>query len=485
MSAQAVVIFPTQLLQEHPLLDKKRLILLVECERYFSDFRFHVQKLILHRATMRMYYTYLRDAGYHSEYVEHPGLHNLVQVCAKRGIKEIHYCDPVDTPFQHAFERLAHKAGITLHQYESPLFLTTSSELAAYFADKKSFRQHYFYQLQRKRLNVLMTRDGKPVGGSWSFDTENRKAFSGVAPTLYAPRHDAYYTEAVAYVQRNFPDCYGNAEQFWFPVTFTTAKKWLDDFLLHRFAQFGPYQDAIVHDEAVLFHSVLSPLLNIGLLSPTFVLERALTYAAQHKVPLASLEGFVRQLIGWREYVRGVYITIGEQQRTSNFLQHTRKLPQAYWEGSTGLAPVDDAIRQVMDYAYTHHIVRLMVLGTSMLLQKIDPDHVYQWFMELFIDAYDWVMVPNVYGMSQYADGGMITTKPYICGSSYILRMSDYTRGPWTATWDALYWYFVYTHRKELAKNNRLAVMVAQLKRMPTETVRKHIATAKTFLKEK
>jgi deoxyribodipyrimidine photolyase-related protein len=486
MVQEAVLILPTQLFQEHPLLKTKTLVLLVECERYFSDFKFHKQKLILHRATLRMYHDYLVDAGHTVVYIDFPAMQKLEDELIKRNIKQVHYCDPVDVPLQHELEKRMRVCGITLQTYDTPLFLTSRDVVKEYFSTKTSFRQHHFYQFQRKRLQILLTPEGDPVGGMWSFDTENRQAFSGASAESkrYKPHHDAYYKEAYAYVQQHFPDNYGSVEHFWYPVTFVTAKKWLQDFLQHRFAQFGPYQDAIVHDEPILFHSVLSPLLNIGLLTPAYVLEQALAYADKHKVPLQSLEGFVRQLIGWREYVRGIYVTVGEKERASNFFGHTATLPEAYWLATTGIDPIDDAIKQALDYAYTHHIVRLMVLGTSMLLRQVHPDEVYRWFMELFIDAYDWVMVPNVYGMSQYADGGLITTKPYICGSNYILRMSDYTKGVWAGTWDSLYWYFVYKHRAVLAKNHRLALMASSIKRMSPEMLRAHIATAQAYLEE-
>lgn len=486
MLYEAVLVLPTQLFQEHPLLQKNALVFLVEVERYFSDFKFHKQKLILHRATMRMYYDYLVDAGHTVIYIEFPGIQKLEDELIERKIKQVYYCDPVDMPLQHELENRMGKHGIALHSHDTPSFLTSRDVVKEYFSHKTNFRQHQFYQFQRKRLQVLITPEGGPVGGAWSFDAENRQSFSGPSAEgkRYQPQHDAYYKEAYAYVQQHFPDNYGNVEHFWYPVTFATSKKWLQDFLQHRFAQFGPYQDAIVQDAPILFHSVLSPLLNIGLITPAYVLEQTLAYADKHAIPLQSLEGFVRQLIGWREYVRGVYVTVGETERTSNFFEHVAPLPDAYWHGTTGMQPIDDAIKQVLDYAYAHHIIRLMVLGTSMLLRQVRPDEVYRWFMELFIDAYDWVMVPNVYGMSQYADGGLITTKPYICGSSYILRMSDYAKGPWAKTWDSLYWYFVYTHRALLAKNHRLALMAGNVKRMQPEVLRAHIATAQAYLRE-
>ena len=231
-----------------------------------------------------------------------------------------------------------------------------------------------------------------------------------------------------------------------------------------------------------LYHSVLTPMLNIGLLTPQQVLDAALEHAAGGEVPLNSLEGFVRQVIGWREFVRGVYVSRGRGQRTRNFWRHERPLPRRFWTAATGIEPVDLVIRRVVDHAYAHHIERLMVMTNFMLLCEFDPDDVYRWFMELFIDAYDWVMVPNVYAMGLHADGGTITTKPYLSGSSYILKMSDCAPGPWCAVWDGLFWRFIARHRDFFESNPRLSVMTRQLDRMDGGRLRAHIDTAERFL---
>lgn len=222
---------------------------------------------------------------------------------------------------------------------------------------------------------------------------------------------------------------------------------------------FGDYEDAIVQDEEILFHSCLSPLLNIGLLTPRQVIDETIKFNKKHKVPLNSLEGFIRQLIGWREFIRGIYHTVGEKQRKRNFFKHNRKLSTPFYQGTTGVTPIDVAIKKVLKNGYVHHIERLMVLGNFFLLCGISPNEVYRWFMELFIDSYDWVMVPNVYGMSQYSDGGMMTTKPYFSGSNYILKMSDFKKAPWCEVWDALFWEFLIKHDRFFAKQPRLSFL--------------------------
>jgi len=228
-----------------------------------------------------------------------------------------------------------------------------------------------------------------------------------------------------------------------------------------------------------VFHAVLTPMLNTGLIAPQEVINAVMKHA--QGVPLNSLEGFVRQVIGWREFMRLVYIQVGAMQRKRNFWNYTKPIPKAFYDGTTGIEPVDHVIKQVLRTGYCHHIERLMILGNFLLLCEVHPDAVFQWFMELFIDAYDWVMVPNVYGMSQHADGGYTTTKPYISGSAYVLKMSDFKRGPWCATWDALYWNFIDQHTEFFAGNPRMAMM-AKLKDKLGDKLVEHRRVADAFL---
>jgi deoxyribodipyrimidine photolyase-related protein len=232
---------------------------------------------------------------------------------------------------------------------------------------------------------------------------------------------------------------------------------------------FGPYEDAIVKKEIVLHHSVLTPMLNVGLISPREVIDFTLQFASANEVPMNSLEGFIRQVLGWREYIRMVYEWKGRIERTRNYWGFNKKIPMAFWMGTTGIEPLDDTIRKVRETGYCHHIERLMVVGNYMLLNEFDPDEVYRWFMELFIDAYDWVMVPNVYGMSQFADGGLMATKPYISGSNYIMKMSNYPKGAWQAKWDALFWRFMDKHRAFFLRNPRLGMLIKMYDKMPKE----------------
>ena len=256
----------------------------------------------------------------------------------------------------------------------------------------------------------------------------------------------------------------------------------MDTFLEERFEKFGPYEDAIVEGQNWLHHSVLTPMLNTGLLTPLQVIERALAVAQDKKLPMNSVEGFVRQIIGWREFMRATYHDLGVPMRTTNHWQHTRKLPASFYDGTTGIDPIDDVIARILDTGYCHHIERLMLLGGFMFLCEIDPDEIYRWFMEMFIDSYDWVMVPNVYAMSQHADGGAITTKPYFSGSNYVLKMSHYKKGEWSETWDALFWRWIILNSKALKGNPRWAMMVRNAEKMDKQKRTAHLTRADDFL---
>ncbi len=289
---------------------------------------------------------------------------------------------------------------------------------------------------------------------------------------------------AIEYVDKHFAKNYGDLDtSVLYPVTTAQALRWLDQFLEQRLADFGIYEDAIVLEQSWLHHSVLTPMLNIGLITPRQVIDRTLEFAqASGDIPLNSLEGFLRQIIGWREFIRAVYQLKGRQQRTRNYWSCERRIPKSFWQGDTGIVPLDAVIKKVLSTAYCHHIERLMVLGNFMLLCEFDPDDVYRWFMELFIDAYDWVMVPNVYGMSQFADGGLMATKPYISGSNYLMKMSNAPKGQWQEVWDALFWRFMHKHREFFLQNPRLGMLIKTYDKMSSDRKREISTTSEAFL---
>jgi deoxyribodipyrimidine photolyase-related protein len=490
MSVQASIIFPHQLFRQHPALISGKIVYLVEEWLYFHQYNFHQQKLLLHRATMRMYADYLNQQGYEVRYIPATSvecdLQQLMPIIASVGVRELHYADVVDDWLCQRLTVGARQHGIKVQEYRSPNFFEDPAEISEFFDKRKSYKQTDFYIDRRKHRQILLDETGKPVGGQWTYDLDNRQKFpkDRSIPILNLPGLNEYVSEAQTYISQNFGDNYGSVEQpfvaGFYPTTYAEADTWLTDFLEVRFADFGVYEDAIVSAETVLHHSVLSPLLNIGLLSPQQIIDRALELV--DRVPLNSLEGFVRQIIGWREFVRITYERRGRSQRTRNYWGFTRKIPESFWQGTTGILPLDMTIQKTLDSGYCHHIERLMVVGNFMLLCEFDPDEVHRWFMELFVDAYDWVMVPNVYAMSQFADGGGMCTKPYISGSNYLMKMSDYKKGDWQPIWDGLFWRFMHVHRNFFLSNPRLGMLVKTFDKMALEKQQQHLLTANKFL---
>jgi deoxyribodipyrimidine photolyase-related protein len=490
MSSSASIVFPHQLFPHHPALIQGQVVYLVEEWLFFHQYRFHQQKLLLHRATMRMYANYLTQQGYKLRYIpatsEECDLQKLLPKIASTGIHTLHYADVVDDWLRQRLTAGAQQQGIQLQEYRSPNFLEDPAEISEFFDRRKSYKQTDFYIDRRKHHKILLDESGKALGGQWTYDVDNRQKFpkGRLAPAVHLPELNEYVKEAQVYVSQHFADNYGSIDRpfatGFYPTTYTEADAWLTDFLTVRFADFGAYEDALVLEETILHHSVLSPLLNIGLLSPQQIIDRALELI--EAVPLNSLEGFVRQIMGWREFIRITYERRGRSQRTRNYWGFTRQIPESFWNGTTGILPLDATIKKTLTSGYCHHIERLMVVGNFMVLCEFDPDEVYRWFMEMFVDAYDWVMVPNVYAMSQFADGGGMCTKPYISGSNYLMKMSDYKKGDWQITWDGLFWRFMHVHRDFFLSNPRLGMLVRTFDKMSPEKQQQHLLAAEKFL---
>jgi deoxyribodipyrimidine photolyase-related protein len=484
------LLFPNQLYAKSPLLENKHPIYIMEEFLFFRQYRFHKQKIAFQRASMQAYADYLKDHDLEVKYIdaqdELADIRKFGEVVKRENISDVHLIRPTDE----WLEQRLQKAFVSskLHYYEDPQFLNSREELSGFFRpEKQRFFQTSFYKEQRRKRNILMEGEDEPAGGKWSFDDENRKKYpkGKTPPPVQYPDRTAHWEEAVVYVEKHFPDNPGKlSKNPLYPVTHAQAEDWFEQFLEQRFHDFGAYEDAIVKGASVLNHSVLSPLLNVGLLVPEAVVKHSLDFARKEKIPLNSTEGFIRQIIGWREFIRGMYIAKGNYARTQNQLGFSNRLPESFYTGTTGIEPIDKTIQKVLETGYCHHIERLMLLGNFMLLCECDPDAVYQWFMELFIDAYDWVMVPNVYGMSQFADGGTFATKPYIGGSNYVKKMSNYSDGPWTKTWDGLFWRFIHKHEEVFANNPRTGVLVHSFKRMNEDTRKGHLKAAEDFLKE-
>jgi len=433
---------------------------------------------------MKAYADQLSIDGYEVTYIEYDRSKTIEQILERlieRGTSNFHVAECCDFLLEKRLNRL----NCSLNKYPTPMFLSPTQWLDDYFDSRKKPFMARFYEAQRKRMEILVEEDNKPTGGRWSFDDDNRKPMPKRAnlltPQDLATIPGSHVKEAFTYAQANFSNYPGQIDSFNYPVTRAESLDWLNKFFNDRFEQFGPYEDAFSYKERTLFHSVLTPILNIGLLTPLEVVDKAMAYASTNDIPINSLEGFLRQIIGWREFMYAMYRRHGVEMRQSNFFKHQRKLPEAFWTGNTGVEPVDHTIQRVLKYGYCHHIERLMVIGNFMLLGGFDPNQINDWFMELFIDAYDWVMVPNVYGMSQFADGGLFTTKPYISGSNYVKRMSDYPKGDWCDTWDALFWSFISREREFFVAQPRLGMMVRNLDKMNEERLQTHLERTEEF----
>jgi deoxyribodipyrimidine photolyase-related protein len=469
---KSLILFPHQLFERNLLPKEIERIYLIEEALFFTQFRFHKQKLILHRASMQHYAKQMKEDGL---IIETVSFNEAYPKCDEVIAFEVH-----DDFLNRKIK--AHYPSI--EWIKNPSFLE-----GATLKKMKHYRMSSFYIEQRKKLEILVEENKKPIGGKWSFDSENRKSLPKdislpELPKIHTKEEVESIKQATRYIENHFENNYGTADPFWIPISHKSARKCLSHFLKNNLGNFGTYEDAIHSKETFLFHSLLSPLINIGLLTPQEVIEEALTFAGKHEVPLNSLEGFIRQIIGWREFVNQIYHLEGPRQRTRNFFKHKRSIPESFWKGTTGITPIDDSIQKVLTYGYAHHIERLMVLSNFMNLCEFDPNEIYEWFMSLFVDAYDWVMVPNVYGMSLYADGGLMTTKPYISSSNYILKMSNYKKGEWCSVWDGLYWRFIEKHQSFFENNPRLSVMTIALKRMKPEKRKAHKAAAENFLEK-
>jgi len=455
----------------------------------------HKQKLVLFLSAMRSYADELRAAGFEVHYsafdLANPPeggrsyTADLIEFLTTRGIHHCHHFEIEDRPFEATFQTELRAAGIELTEHQSPMFLTSRACFKDYLGDRKPYMAR-FYQWQRKRLGLLVEEGGKPVGGKWSFDPENRKSLprnSGLPEEPWAPATE-YTADLIPWVDRNFSDHPGvlDIDHWWLPTTRKQSVEWFAGFLAQRFHSFGDFEDAISQRGVVLFHSVLSIPLNMGLLTPQEIICQTVSFAQRQGVELNSVEGFVRQIVGWREFIRGVDQNFGEVQGSRNFFNHERLLGSQWHEGTTGIPVLDDTISRLHTHGWCHHIERLMVLGNLMLMCEVRPLEAYNFFMEYFADSSDWVMGPNVYGMALFSDGGIFATKPYISGSNYLVKMSDHKKGEWCDIVDGLYWRFVEKNQSYLKGNPRLALMLGTLRKMDAGRRKKIFRAAENFI---
>jgi deoxyribodipyrimidine photolyase-related protein len=428
---------------------------------------------------MKSYYKYLNDQNITVKYIDfYEDINNIYKDIHNTGNK-IYMYNPTDNIVKNKIKKYIPSINI----YDTLNFLVTEELLKKNF--KKKYNHQKFYKWQRIRLNILVDKDNNPIGGKWSFDEENRKKLPKdiSIPNILKLKYESniYVNEAKEYVNKHFSKNYGSLDNFIYPINHSDSKKWLLNFIEKKFKLFGIYEDAESMKDPFLFHSVLSPMMNIGLITDREVLDIVLKY--KDSIPINSFEGFIRQIIGWRNYMYSIYLLEGDKLQKLNFFNHKNIIQKdILWNSKTDILPIDNIIKKINEYSYAHHIERLMYLGNYMLICMVNPNHVYEIFMEWTIDAYEWVMIPNVYGMSQYADGGMIMNRPYFSSSNYILKMSDYKEDSWCKIYDALYYNFINKHQKYLGLNYATSRQVAFWKKKDDNEKKEILKIAKKYL---
>ncbi len=466
------------------------------CEDYelCSDYKHHKLKILMFFISMREYKEELIKNGYKVHYrsIEDKDFKDQIEkkiskVIDSNAIKEVHQFELVDNFLKNRFKKLHNQKYIHWKIHKNPMFILSQHEFNEYASNRNTFLQGHFYKYMRKKLDLLIDENDMPIGGKWSYDEDNRKKITkniniSIKPKL---KNDESLLNIKNNIIKYFSDHHGKMNNLWMPTNRQEALIWIENFFKTKFKNFGPFEDAIIDNNNFLFHSNISPLMNMGLITPDEVIERALTIYKKENIPLNSFEGFIRQIIGWREFIKGIYDIKGQDQIKSNFWNHNRKLTKDWYDGTTGIQPLDDTIKDCLNYGYTHHIPRLMILSNIMTLSRVNPKEINKWFMEMFIDSSEWVMVPNVYGMGTFSDGGIFSTKPYLCGSNYILKMSNYKKGEWCEVLDGLYWKFINDNIDFFKSNPRLSIMKNALSKIKAERKKMIFDKASNFIKNK
>ena len=456
----------------------------------------HPKKIAFIFAAMRKFAARLKDNGWDVRYTQLDDTDNagsipgeLLRRADETGASEVIATQPGEWRLIEALEDMPLK----LSMKPDTRFISTQDEFDAWAEGRTALRMEYFYRDMRRKTGLLMDGDD-PEGGKWNYDADNRKpapddvAFSG--PMQFTP--DDTVTDVLDLVESRFGNSFGSLRPFWFATDRKQARRALTHFITYALPRFGDFQDAMLNDNRFLYHAMISPYLNVGLLDPIEVCRAAEDAYKDGHAPLNAVEGFIRQIIGWREYVRGIYFREGPDYPRRNALNHQRKLPDFYWTGDTDMNCLSKSITQTADEAYAHHIQRLMVTGNFALLAGINPHEVHEWYLRVYIDAFEWVEAPNVVGMSQFADGGIIASKPYVSSGAYINRMSDYCKscrykvqdktGKDACPFNVLYWHFLDRHAERFSGNNRMNQIYANWKRMDEDRKQTILSEAEAFL---
>ena len=456
----------------------------------------HPKKIAFLFAAMRKFAAHLEGQGWCVAYTRLDDSENthtisgeLIRRAAETGAVEVIATEPGEFRLIAALE----DCPIPVHQFPDDRFLCSHAAFDAWAEGRKELRMEWFYREMRRKTGLLMEGD-QPAGGKWNYDHDNRKPAPGEisfdGPLRFEP--DAVTEEVLALVEARFPENFGTLHPFWFATDRDGACKALDHFIAHALPRFGDFQDAMLDGNRFLYHSVISMYLNAGLLGWREVCEAAEAAHRAGHAPLNAVEGFIRQIIGWREFMRGIYFRQGPDYTRMNTLGHDRALPGFYWSGDTKMRCMSRAIEQTRDEAYAHHIQRLMVTGNFALLAGIDPYQVHEWYLAVYADAYEWVEAPNVIGMSQFADGGIVGSKPYVSGGNYINKMSDHCKhcayeigektGEKACPFNYLYWAFLHRHRDRFGRNPRMAQMYRTWMKMSDDKRQATLDSADAYL---
>ena len=446
---------------------KHKILLFLSAMRSFAD--------ELKKKKFEVIYKSIEEKDFKESYVD-----KLFKEIEKENVKEISMFEVEDKFFEK--QLLENLKELKLNYLKSPMFLSSRDDFKTYLNQVKKPFMANFYKKQRVDHNILVDSDNKPVGGKWSFDDENRKKLPKEIdlPEKFTLKETKHTKDLKEIVEKTFSHHPGKTKSFWTCTNRKDTESYLDYFLDKKIENFGDYEDAVDQRDNILFHSSLSPQINLGLLTPEEIISKIKSKTISK---INSHEGYIRQLIGWREFIRGIYQNFDEKLEKSNFFNHKKVMKETWYTATTGLVPLDYSINNALEYGWTHHIERLMILCNIMNLSEINPKEVYKWFMEMFIDSSDWVMSPNVYGMGLFSDGGIFATKPYICGSSYFLKMMHFKKGSWCDIMDGLYWRFIDKHKDFFLSNPRLSMMVRILEKMNEERKNKIINAANEFIK--
>ena len=446
---------------------KHKILLFLSAMRSFAD--------ELKKKKFEVIYKSIEEKDFKESYVD-----KLFKEIEKKNVKEISMFEVEDKFFEK--QLLDNFKELKLNYIQSPMFLSSRDDFKTYLNQVKKPFMANFYKKQRVDHNILVDSDNKPVGGKWSFDDENRKKLPKEIdlPEKFTLKETKHTKDLKEIVEKTFSHHPGKTKSFWTCTNRKDTESYLDYFLDKKIENFGDYEDAVDQRDNILFHSALSPQINLGLLTPEEIISKIKSKTISK---INSHEGYIRQLIGWREFIRGIYQNFDEKLEKSNFFNHKKVMKETWYTATTGLVPLDYSINNALEYGWTHHIERLMILCNIMNLSEINPKEVYKWFMEMFIDSSDWVMSPNVYGMGLFSDGGIFATKPYICGSSYFLKMMHFKKGSWCDIMDGLYWRFIDKHKDFFLSNPRLSMMVRILEKMNEERKNKIFNAANEFIK--